>query len=166
MQEPTSSGDKADRLFERLALEKTALEGTLIQSSGSNAHANNASFTENRLPITDELLKSITAAIEQLYKERLGQPPQQVSCDLLDSRLVIWVEGSITPVERLLFLEKALEAQRVCFTVDRLMHRQLVSLIERRLNVRVVTMVADTCYEQGCTGLIAKLSSSPIRENR
>lgn len=153
MQDPVSTGDKTGHLSERLALEKT-----LGQPSVSATTPKNSSPTEeNSLPISDELLKVLTAAIEQLYKERLGKPPQQVNCNLLSDRLVVWIEGSITPVEKLLFAEGTYAARKLCFTVDELMYRQITRLIERHLGVSVTVVVADTCYKHNCTGMIAQL---------
>ena len=157
MQDPVSANNSMGQLPERQVLEK-ALE----QSSASPASAENfSSVEEQTLPIIDELLQIVTASIEQLYEERLGEPPRLVSCDLLSNRLVIWIEDSVTSVDKFLFAEGNREVQRMCFTVDQLMYRRLTTLIEQHLNVKVITMAADTCYEHGCTGLIAKLSALP-----
>lgn len=161
MQDFTSAGDQTDRSLDRLALEITALEDALSQPSASATNANDLSVVrESSIPIADDLIKELTAAIKQLYIERLNQPPEQVRCNLLSDRLVVWIEGSITPVDKLIFSEGTSEAQRMCFRVNQLMYRQLIAMIERYLNVNVVTVVSDTCYESGCTGLIAKLSLS------
>ncbi|MGD1895898.1 MAG: Na-translocating system protein MpsC family protein [Phormidesmis sp.] len=106
-----------------------------------------------------ELIETVSRAIKQLYKERLGKAPLLVTCNLLADRLVIWIEGSITPVEKLLFADGTPEAKSLCFTVDNIMRQHLTDVIERHLNVDVVTMIADTCYEHDCTGAIAKLSA-------
>ena len=167
MQDPTSAGDQTDRLLERLALEKTALENALSQPSASATESSNSLTAQGiDIPIADELIEDLIMAIEQLYLERLNHSPQRVNCDLLANRLVVWIEGSITPVEKLLFSEETPESRRVCFRLDQLMNRQLVALIERHLNLRVVTVVADTCYEYGCTGLIAKLTSTTKIEDK
>ncbi|MBE9059535.1 Na-translocating system protein MpsC family protein [cf. Phormidesmis sp. LEGE 11477] len=152
-QDPVSANNDVGQSLERQLLEETLCQ-LLPASIGSSSAPD-----EQALSIADELLPIIAAAIEQLYKERLGKPPQQVNCDLLSNRLVVWIEGSITPVERFLFEEGTREAQQLCFTVDALMYRHIAALIERHLNVKVITMIADTCYQQSCTGLIAKLSA-------
>lgn len=156
MQDPVSANN-TDHSLERQVLEKV-----LGQPSASPASAEYFSSIEEQVrPIINELLRTTSAAITQLYEERLGKPPRLVSCDLISNRLVVWIEESITPVEKFLFAEGNQEAQRLCSTVDRLMYQRLTTLVERHWKVSVITMTVDTCYEHGCTGLIAKLSALP-----
>ncbi|EDX84651.1 hypothetical protein S7335_2348 [Synechococcus sp. PCC 7335] len=154
MQDPVPANNNTGQSLERQVLEKA-----LGLPSASFASAEHSSSIEAQTrPIIDELLRTTSAAIMQLYEERLGKPPRLVSCNLISDRLVVWIEDSITPVEKFLFSEGNQEAQRLCSTVDRLMYQRLAALVERHLKVSVITMTADTCYENGCTGLIAKLS--------
>lgn len=125
------------------------------------------SKTEERLPTVGQLMRRTSQDMLRLYKERLGKRPSKVTCDLVSEKLVIWIENSITPLERLLFESGDSKAQSLCSAVDEIMEKPIVEIIERHLQVNVVALVSDTSYEQACTGIIAKLSAYPtVRSSR
>ncbi len=140
------------------------------------------------LPSCGELERSIGQAIQKAYRQHLGHLPAQVSCHLFANRLSIWIEDSLTPVETILFLSDAASvpsspavspleaqssssspdseyAQAVRFAIDQALEQRLSKVIERYLDVSVLTLIAGTCYEQKCTSLTALLSDTPTVRN-
>lgn len=136
---------------------------------------------KSSLPSCGELERSTGQAIQKAYRQHLGHLPARVSCHLFADRLSIWIEDSLTPVENVLFLSKLSpqpsEAQPACnspdtkyaqavrFALDQALEHRLGKVIEGCLDVKVLTLIAGTSYEQKCTSLTALLSKTPTVRN-
>lgn len=81
------------------------------QTSVQLSEAEGAYIQRSDVAVSAQCLDAVTQAVEQLYTDRLGRKPKQVSCDLLPGRLVIWVEESVTPVDQLLYAESDEQAR-------------------------------------------------------
>ena len=161
MPDSVSTDDRVARLPEnQLSNPSLAPAGHQLSEQVTSAQSSISPASPSSRDVTaiTQLMDSITRAVEQLYTKRLGKRPKQVSCDLLSQRLVIWVEESITPVDKLLYTESDVQARLLCSTVDALLKKQIVRIIEQHVDAKVVALAFDTCYKQNCTGMIAKLS--------
>mgnify|MGYP001797686105 CR=1 FL=1 len=113
------------------------------------------------LPTVGQLMRSTSQAIERVYREQIDQRPGSVKCTLLNEKVVVWIEGSMTPLEKLLYQEDEKKAQLLCNTIDKLLYPYLVNAIAQTLGVEVVTLISGTNYANDCTGIIAQLDKCP-----
>ncbi|MEL6453283.1 MAG: Na-translocating system protein MpsC family protein [Cyanobacteria bacterium J06623_5] len=123
--------------------------------------------SENGLPTVGQLMRTVSQKLFGLYREQLSHVPDNVSCHLFSNKLVVWVDGSVTDVEKRLaeMGSERLELVREAF--DEIFSPKIIALVERCLQVDVVTLMSDTCYEQRCTSLMLLLAEHPrVRPSR
>lgn len=116
---------------------------------------------QKQLPTAGELMRSVSQSVQRLYRDELNHRTERVTSSLVADKLVIWIEGSVNSVTRLLRREATEGVQTLHNALRQLIRRRIVQIVEEQLQVKVVTLVSDTCYEQECTGLIVCLSDLP-----
>ena len=110
-------------------------------------------------------MRSVSQAVHRLYRDELSHKVSRVTCNMMSDKLVIWIEGSVTSVGRILYQQEETDTQSLCAALQKVVHQSVVDIIEHELGVEVITLVSDTCYMKECTGLIAWLSECPaVRE--
>ncbi|MDF0556779.1 DUF2294 domain-containing protein [Kamptonema sp. UHCC 0994] len=120
-------------------------------------------MTEETLePTRGQLERKLSQRILALYRSQLGHQPTQVSCNLVDQKLIIVLENAITPPEQLLAKngQEGL-AHQVRSELETVIQSQLKELIEKVLDVTVTDLLNDTTLETGRTGTIAILKATP-----
>ena len=120
-------------------------------------------MTEETLePTRGQLERKLSQRILALYRSQLGHQPTQVSCILVDQKLIIVLENVITQPEQLLAKngQEGL-AQQVRSELEAVIQSQLKELIEKVLDVTVTDLLNDTTLETGRTGTIAILKATP-----
>lgn len=113
-------------------------------------------------PTRGQLERNLSQRILALYRSQLGHQPTQVSCTLVDEKLIIVLENALTPPEQLL-VQNGQEglAQQVRSELDMVIQSQLKDLIEKVLEVPVTDILNDSTLETGRTGTIAILEFVP-----
>ncbi|MEL6605240.1 MAG: Na-translocating system protein MpsC family protein [Cyanobacteria bacterium J06614_10] len=123
--------------------------------------------SESSLPTVGQLMRMVSQKLLGLYRSQLNHVPESITCHLFSNKLIVWVDGSVTDVEKRLAEIGSTRLKVVRETFDRLFKPQIVALIEHCLQVDVITLMSDTCYEQGCTSLTVLLSEHPrVRPSR
>lgn len=113
-------------------------------------------------PTQGQLERTLSQRIQNLYKTQLGHRPSKVMCRLLNEKLVIVIEGSITQPEQILAQEGQIHlAKEVRSELDDAIQPQLRTLIEEILKVNVVDLLSDATLETGRTGAIVVLAEGP-----
>ena len=115
-----------------------------------------------------EMERSLSQYIQAFYRNQLGCRTGKISCHLLNNKLAIVIENSITPVEKLLnesdegkFLKDLRDR------IDALIKAKLPLGMEEILQVKVIDLTIDTTLNHNFTGIIALLSQAPaVRNNR
>jgi uncharacterized protein YbcI len=114
------------------------------------------------MPTRGQLERSLSQSIQALYRSQLGHQPSKVSCRLLEQKLVIVMEDSITQTEQMLANEDQTElVQQVREVIDAAIEPSLKNLIEETSNIKVLDLLSDTTVETGRIGIIAVLESEP-----
>lgn len=120
------------------------------------------------LPTKGQLERRLSQSILILHRDRLGQLPSKVSCQLFDNKIAIVVEDIATTTEKLLLesYRKDLAKQTRSIT-----HLVFLPMIEEKINEvvqqKVVTIVSDYCLEHNYMGMIAILEQAPsVRPSR
>jgi uncharacterized protein YbcI len=118
-------------------------------------------------PTRGQLERTLSQRIRALYRSVLGHQPSQVSCNLLDNKLIILIENAITQPEQLLAQSGQEDlAKQVRSELETVLESQLKELIEEVLRVGVTDLFNDSIFETRRTGTIAILQSLPqIRES-
>lgn len=115
------------------------------------------------IPTQGQLERSLSQRIQTLYRNQLGHRPGQVTCRLLNEKLIILIEDSITQPEQILAQEGQMHlAKEVRAELDDAMQPQLKALIEEVLKVSVIDLLSDATLETGRTGAIVVLAEGPV----
>lgn len=113
-------------------------------------------------PTQAQAERDLSHRIQALYRDQLGHRPGRVKCQLLEEKLVIVIDDSITKPEQILTQEGQLAlAAQVRSQLDEALHVQLKVIIEEVLAVPVLDLLSDATLETGRTGMIAILTSFP-----
>ena len=121
---------------------------------------------EGDLKTVGELERQLTQGIRSLHLSQLGHAPQKISCHLFSNQLAVTVEGSFLAVEQLfLHNERSELATSVRATIDQLLRPSLISVIETTLDVRVNTVLSNSCSDSNITGIIIVLDKTPAVRN-
>ncbi|HEY9851196.1 MAG TPA: DUF2294 domain-containing protein [Leptolyngbyaceae cyanobacterium] len=117
---------------------------------------------EKQAPTRGQLERTLAQGIQALYRNQLGHQPSQVTCQIIDAKVVIVLENALTQPEQLLVNSGQQElAEQVRFDLDAAIQPQLKDLIEKVVGVCVIDLLSDAKLETGRTGTIAILASEP-----
>ncbi|AFZ01115.1 DUF2294 domain-containing protein [Calothrix sp. PCC 6303] len=109
-----------------------------------------------------QLERTLSQRIQAFYREQLGHQPSKITCQISDRNLLIVLENSITPAEKLLAESGSQElAEQVRSELDEAIQPLLLKLIEETLSVTVLELLSDATVETGRTGIIAVLGDLP-----
>lgn len=114
------------------------------------------------LPTRGQIERALSQRIQAFYRTQLGHQPSRVQCSIMDGKVMIVLEDSITKPEQLL-LENGQEqlAEKVHDDIDKALHPQLCELIQEIVGVKVIDVLSDATFETGRTGTIIVLEDSP-----
>lgn len=116
----------------------------------------------NNIPTRGQLQRTLSQRIQAFYRDRLGQQPSKVTCQLFDEKLVVILEDSITNAEELLINKGQKQlAREVRENLDDAIGPELKSLIEDIIGVEVDDLLSDATLTTGRSGIIAVLATTP-----
>ncbi|SRR5579883_2740868 len=119
------------------------------------------------LPTRGQLERTLSQRIQALYRNQLGHRLSEVDCNILDTKIAIVLEQSVTQPEQILAGKGNSElAAAVHSELDDAIQPQLKELIEEVMGVSVVDFFSDVTLQTERTGIIAVLSEAPqLRES-
>lgn len=136
-----------------------------VSTSNSSTSASNSSAStssNSSMPTIGQLERNLSQKIRALHRDQLGQQPSKVTCQLLETKLAIIIEDSVTKPEQLLAEEGQEDlAEQVRQDLDRAIEPQLKDLIQEILMVKVIDFLSDSTLETGRAGIIVILDSVP-----
>jgi len=110
--------------------------------------------------------RTLSQRIQTLYRTHLGLHPSKVTCQLMDEKVAIVLENSVTRPEQILAEADETLAQQVRKDLDAAIRPQLQELVQEVLNVDVLDILSDTTSETGRMGIIIILAKNPtVRES-
>lgn len=117
---------------------------------------------ENQKLTRGQLERTLSQRIQLLYRTFLGHQPSKVSCQLIDEKITIVIENSVTQPEQLLLEEghRSL-AEQVREDLNHLIEPRMRELIESVVGTSVLDFLSDATLETGRTGVIAILQHPP-----
>ncbi len=116
----------------------------------------------NSYPTVGQLEREVAQKINSLYYSELAHRASRVDCHLLDSRLIIFVEDVITPVEEILKATSTWELlNQVRTLLDTAIKPKLERLIEDTTKVKVNKFIYNTNTETDSAIAIVILARAP-----
>lgn len=104
----------------------------------------------------------ISESIRRWYHDRLNHDLGAITCCLIDQKVVIVVEQTITQPEKFLAeCGQAHLAEQIRLNVDEAIESHLIALVERVTQTAVVDLLISTRIETERTGGIAVLAEIP-----
>ncbi|NJL46624.1 MAG: DUF2294 domain-containing protein [Leptolyngbyaceae cyanobacterium SM2_5_2] len=113
-------------------------------------------------PTQGQLQRQLVQKVQKLYRDKLNHTPSDVTCQLLDDKLMVVIENSVTKPEQLLLQDGDPErAAQIREDLIAAIRPEMAKLVEDILNRDVVDILSDATLETGRTGLVIILSSAP-----
>ncbi len=114
------------------------------------------------LPTRGQLERSLAQRIQALYRSQLGHRLSGVDCELLETKIAIVLEQSVTQPEQLLVAQGKSElVESLHSELEEVIQPQLKTLIEEVIGVSVIDLLSDVTLETARTGIIVILSEAP-----
>lgn len=125
-------------------------------------------MNDKKYPTIGELQRSLSQSIQALYRNHLEHQPARVTCQLMDTTLVIVLEDALTQTETLLQDSGHTElVETVRDHLDASLKPILRQEVERILEVEVVDVLSDATLETGRSAVVVILERSPqVRSQR
>jgi uncharacterized protein YbcI len=114
------------------------------------------------LPTQGQLQRHLSQKFQQLYRQQLNHAPGKVTCQILDEKLLLVIEDSVTKPEQVLVENgEAALAEQVREDLATALRPQIVELAESTLNREVVDLLTDATLATGRTSIVIILSAPP-----
>ncbi|MBW4485355.1 MAG: DUF2294 domain-containing protein [Tildeniella torsiva UHER 1998/13D] len=114
------------------------------------------------VPTAGQLQRHLTQQFQRLYREQLNHTTGKITCQIIDDKLLLVIEDSVTKPEQLLVEngDTAL-AEQVRTDLVTALRPQIVEIAEQALDRKVVDIMTDATLETGRTGIVIILSAPP-----
>lgn len=114
------------------------------------------------VPTRGQLERNLEQRIRALYRDRLGQRLQKVTCQFFAEKVAIVLEGATTPSEQFLLGTDQTElVEEFRAKVDHALEPQLKDLIEEVTGVRILEFLLGSKCETGFSSITVCLSEIP-----
>ena len=112
-----------------------------------------------------EMERSLSQSVQAFYRHRLGCRIKKVSCHIIDNKLAIAIENSITPLEKLLLDNDSGFVKDLRDRIDDIVKQELICTIETILGVKIAALSVGTTLDNDLTGVVAILEQKPEMRN-
>lgn len=113
-------------------------------------------------PTAGQLERDMSQKVRSMYRKQFGHQPSKVECHLLGNKLMISLEGVITPIEKFLVEGESIHlVQQVRSCIDETVKPKIQELVEEIFQVGVINCLYDTAISTGCAGAILILADTP-----
>lgn len=114
------------------------------------------------LPTQGQLQRQLSQKFQRLYREQLDHSPGKITCQIIDEKLLLVIEDSVTKPEQLLAEQGESDlAEKVREDLSMALRPQIVELVESNLERQVVDILTDATLDTGRTGVVIILSEPP-----
>lgn len=103
-----------------------------------------------------QLERSLSQQLQKIHRQHLGHAVGKISCQLLNDKLMVVIEDSLTQPEQLLLQKKGdLElVEQVRSDLDDVLRPSIISSVEEISARKVSDFISNTTLETGRTGVI------------
>ncbi len=114
------------------------------------------------LPTQGQLQRQLAQQFQRLYREQLNHCPGKITCQIIDDKLLLVIEDSVTKPEQLLVEQGESDlAEKVREDLSTALQPQIVELVESTLERQVVDILTDATLATGRTSVVIILSEPP-----
>lgn len=114
------------------------------------------------IPTSGQLERTLSQRILALYRTKTGHRLERVTSQIVDQKIVILLENSVTQPEQLLLGNGKEElAEEIHVNLNEVIQPQIRDLIEEVVGVSVIDLLSDAKLETERTGFIALLAEAP-----
>lgn len=114
------------------------------------------------LPTAGQIQRHLTQQFQRLYREQLNHATGKITCQLIDDKLLLVIEDSVTKPEQLLVQNgDAALAEQVRADLATALRPQIIQIAEEALDRQVVDILTDATLETGRTSIVIILSEPP-----
>ncbi|TVQ09237.1 MAG: DUF2294 domain-containing protein [Leptolyngbya sp. DLM2.Bin27] len=114
------------------------------------------------VPTQGQLQRSLSQQFQRLYRQQLNHCPGKITCQVIDEKVMLVIENSVTKPEQVLVENGEAElAKRVREDLSTALRPQIIELIESTLEREVIDVLTDATLTTGRTSLVVILSSPP-----
>lgn len=125
-------------------------------------------MSNQELPTRGQLERELSQKIYAFYREKLQQNPSKIISQILEKKIVVVIEESISNTEKILIEQGKIKlAKEVRDNLDFSLKSELQELIKEVTGVKVIDILTDATLKTARTGIIIILDSMPqIRNNK
>ena len=114
------------------------------------------------LPTQGQLQRHLSQQFQRLYRDQLNHSPGKITCQIIEEKLLLVIEDSVTKPEQILVERGDADlAERVREDLATALRPQIVELIETSLGREVVDILTDATLATGRSSVVIILSSPP-----
>ncbi|HZG40867.1 MAG TPA: DUF2294 domain-containing protein [Nodosilinea sp.] len=114
------------------------------------------------LPTLGQLQRRLTQRFQRLYRDKLNHTPGKITCQIIDEKVLLVIEDSVTKPEQLLVNEGQTElAEQVREDLSSALRPQIIELVETVLSRQVLDILTDATLATGRTSVVIILSEPP-----
>lgn len=114
------------------------------------------------LPTQGQLQRQLSQQFQRLYREQLNHCPGKITCQIIDDKLLLVIEDSVTKPEQLLVEQGESDlAEKVREDLSTALRPQIVELVESTLERQVVDILTDATLATGRTSVVIILAEPP-----
>lgn len=113
----------------------------------------------NTIPTRGEMERSLSQSLQAFYRQQLSCRVGKISCHILDDKVAISVENSITSIEKL--LDSSDDRRFLRDRIDSIVKSEVMQKIKQNLGVEAIDLTINTTLENNFTGILAFLREKP-----
>jgi uncharacterized protein YbcI len=114
------------------------------------------------LPTLGQLQRRLTQRFQRLYRDKLNHTPGKITCQIIDEKVLLVIEDSVTKPEQLLVNEGQTElAEQVREDLSSALRPQIIEIVETVLSRQVLDILTDATLATGRTSVVIILSEPP-----
>lgn len=124
--------------------------------------------TNENTPTIGELERTIAQNLQKLWREKTGQFPHQAIALFFEKKLVIWLQGILTPLEKTLLSVEDSSYNVVLKrrSIDQILRAEAHSYLSKILiGCETKTVLVTSDLDENCTAVIATLDQLPAARN-
>ena len=118
---------------------------------------------ENKIPTRGQLERQISQTLQLIYREQFEHSISKITCHLLNDKVAVIAEDTVTSVEKILLDNSQLElAHSVRAVISQTFEAKTKQTIANILQVEVIDVISKSTLDSGYLCLFIFLNNAPL----